>query len=121
MTLELKNEVFVQLLRQTAGKDEVSNMRAYQAMAVFQHVYSQSPDLLRATLTMLYWRLNESKLPKTERDYVLYLCSLLNRKVQKKVLVGYLPIRDQIVALICRRQITLPVYLPTGSSVVVRA
>jgi 16S rRNA G527 N7-methylase RsmG len=39
-TLELKNEVFVQLMRQANSNYELTAIRNYQAMAVFLHVYN---------------------------------------------------------------------------------
>jgi hypothetical protein len=42
------------------------------------------------------------------------------RKVKKKSVVGYLPISYQIMGLMCKRQISIPVYLPTGNSILIK-
>lgn len=45
---------------------------------------------------------------------------MLLRKIKKKVSVGYLPISYQIMGLMCKRQISIPVYLPTGNSILIK-
>lgn len=40
-------------------------------------------------------------------------------KLQKKIVVGYLPISYQVMGLMCKRQISVPVYLCSGTSILV--
>lgn len=42
------------------------------------------------------------------------------RKLDNPPVIGYMPIKYQIMALMCKRQISLPVYLPVGNSILVR-
>lgn len=38
------------------------------------------------------------------------------RKLEKNSEVGYMPIKYQIMALMCKRMISIPIYLSIGSS-----
>jgi hypothetical protein len=111
----------VQLIRQANSTYELSAIRNYQAMAVFLHVYNLSEDMLRATLNFYYWKLQNKKLGVSEHEYLRYIFSILLRKAKKKNSpIGYLPISYQIMGLMCKRQISIPVYLPTGNSILVK-
>lgn len=89
-------------------------------MAVFLHVYNPDKDLLWATLNMFYWKMQNKKLGSSEAEYLRYVFSIILQKVKKRSVIGYLPISYQIMGLMCKRQISIPVYLPTGNSILVR-
>lgn len=56
----------------------------------------------------------------SEREYLRYIFSFIMRKIRKKSAIGYLPISYQVMGLMCKRQISIPVYLPTGNSILVK-
>jgi hypothetical protein len=74
---------------------------------------------LKATLHIFYWKLSSGKVGKVESEYLVYVFNCLGRKVQKKIIVGYLPISFQVMGLLCKRQISVPLYLPSGTSILV--
>lgn len=89
-------------------------------MAAFLHVYSPADELLRATLNFYYWKLQGKKLGVSEGEYLRYIFSIISRKIKKRMTIGYLPISYQIMGLMCKRQISIPVYLPTGNSILIK-
>ena len=42
------------------------------------------------------------------------------RRIDNPPSIGYMPIKYQLMALMCKRQISVPVYLPVGNSILVR-
>ncbi len=42
------------------------------------------------------------------------------RKIESPPIIGYMPIKYQMMALMCKRQISIPVYLPIGNSILIR-
>jgi hypothetical protein len=42
------------------------------------------------------------------------------RKIENPPIIGYMPIKYQMMALMCKRQISIPVYLPVGNSILIR-
>lgn len=42
------------------------------------------------------------------------------RKIENPPIIGYMPIKYQMMALMCKRQISIPVYLPIGNSILIR-
>lgn len=42
------------------------------------------------------------------------------RKIENPPAIGYMPIKYQMMALMCKRQISIPVYLPIGNSILIR-
>lgn len=60
-TQELKNEVFLQLIKQTNSEHELAAIRVYQSMAVFLHIYIPDQDFVLAGLYIFYRRLQDNK------------------------------------------------------------
>ena len=58
---ELKNEVFLQLIKQSNNPQELASIRIYQSLAVFLHIYVPDQDFVYAGLFILYKRLQEQK------------------------------------------------------------
>lgn len=46
----------MQFIRQVCTDHELTAIRIYQTMAVFLHIYSPADDMLKATLSLLYWK-----------------------------------------------------------------
>lgn len=109
----------VQMVRQSNTSYELTAIRIYQLMVVFLHVFNPSTDSLKATLNLFYTKLNTNKLGNSERGYLTYLFSFAAKKLAKRAVVGYIPIEYQIMGLLCKRQISVPVYLSTGTSVLI--
>ena len=86
-------------------------------MAVYLHVYNPQVELLKATLHVFYWKLKGKEISKTERSYLTYLFSSIVTKVTKRIIIGYLPSSYQVMGLMCKRQISIPIYLPAGTSI----
>jgi len=42
------------------------------------------------------------------------------RRIDNPPSIGYMPIKYQLMALMCKRQISIPIYLPVGNSILVR-
>ncbi len=42
------------------------------------------------------------------------------RRIENPPIIGYMPIKYQMMALMCKRQISIPVYLPVGNSILIR-
>lgn len=42
------------------------------------------------------------------------------RRIDNPPMIGYMPIKYQMMALMCKRQISIPVYLPVGNSILIR-
>ena len=42
------------------------------------------------------------------------------RRIDNPPAISYMPIKYQLMALMCKRQISIPVYLPVGNSILVR-
>ena len=42
------------------------------------------------------------------------------RKIESPPVIGYMPIKYQMMALMCKRQISIPVYRPIGNSILIR-
>ena len=51
---------------------------------------------------------------------MLYVFSIIIQKLKKKTYIGYLPINYQIMGVMCKRQISIPVYLSIGNSIIIR-
>ncbi|CAM6000775.1 unnamed protein product [Sphagnum balticum] len=60
-TQELKNEIFLQLIKQSNTSHELSSVRIFQSLAVFLHIYTPDSDFLMAGLHIFFTRLNEEK------------------------------------------------------------
>ena len=42
------------------------------------------------------------------------------RMVEKPFTINYMPTKYQMMALMCKRQISVPIYLPVGNSILLR-
>ena len=107
------------MIRQSNTNYELSAIRVYQTLAVFLHVYNPETEILKATLHLFYWKIKGKKIGPTELEYLTYIFSCLTKKVQKRTVVGYLPISYQVMGLMCKRQISMPIYLSSGTSILV--
>ena len=117
---ELKNEVFLQLIKQTNTEHELAAIRVYQSMAVFLHIYAPDQDFLLAGLYTFYLRLKDNKNSEKEDEYLRYLFKKMLRRIDNPPTIGYMPIKYQMMALICKQQISIRVYLPVGNSILIR-
>jgi hypothetical protein len=117
---ELKNEVFLQLVKQSYTTHELAAIRIYQSLAVFLHIYIPDQDFLMAVLYLFNKKLHEGKSSEKEEDYLRYLFKKMIRKIENPPIIGYMPIKYQMMALMCKRQISIPVYLPIGNSILIR-
>lgn len=89
-------------------------------MAVFLHIYTPDSDFLLAGLNLYFQKLNEEKHSDKEGEYIRYLFKKMLRKIDNPPIIGYMPIKYQMMALMCKRQISVPIYLPIGNSVLIR-
>ena len=112
--------MFLQLVKQSNTQYELGSIRIYQSLAVFLHIYLPDADFLTAGLFVCYQRLHEGKNSDKQEEYLRYLFKKMLRKLESPPIIGYMPIKYQIMALMCKRQISLPVYLPVGNSILVR-
>ena len=118
-TQHLKNEVFLQLLKQSNNPQELAAIRIYQSMAVFLHIYVPDQDFVYAGLFIINKRIQELKFSDKEEDYLRYLFRKMLRRIDNPPAISYMPIKYQLMALMCKRQLSIPVYLPVGSSILV--
>ena len=109
----------IQFLRQSNTNYELSAVRIYQAIVVFIHAFNPTEQILKSFMHLFYWKLKDKKLGSCEKEYLHYLMGCLVKKINKKGKIGYLPIKYQIMALMCMRQISVPVFLSTGNSIFV--
>ena len=119
-TQHLKNEVFLQLLKQSNNPQELAAIRIYQSMAVFLHIYVPDQDFVYAGLFIINKRIQELKFSDKEEDYLRYLFRKMLRRIDNPPAISYMPIKYQLMALMCKRQISIPIYLPVGNSILVR-
>ena len=89
-------------------------------MAVYLHIYVPDQDFLMAVLFLFNKKLHEGKSSEKEEDYLRYLFKKMIRKIESPPVIGYMPIKYQMMALMCKRQISIPVYLPIGNSILIR-
>jgi hypothetical protein len=109
----------VQMVRQANTNFELSAIRVYQLMTVYLHVFTPQISVIKAVMHVFYWKLKGSKLGSTEHSYLIYLFSHMAKKIEKRTAIGYLPISYQVMGLMCKRQISIPVYLPAGTSILI--
>ena len=117
---ELKNEVFLQLIKQTNSIHEIASIHVYQSMAVFLHIYVPDQDFVLAGLYIFYRRLQDNKNSEKEDEYLRYLFKKMLKKIDNPPTIRCMPIKYQMMALMCKRQISIPVYLPVGNSILIR-
>lgn len=63
---ELKNQVFLQLIKQSNTSHELASIRIYQSMAVFLHIYIPDQDFIMAGLFLLHHKLQEQRSSEKE-------------------------------------------------------
>jgi hypothetical protein len=73
-----------------------------------------------AVLFLFNKKLSDGKCSEKEEDYLRYLFKKMIRKIENPPVIGYMPIKYQMMALMCKRQISIPVYLPIGNSILIR-
>lgn len=117
---EVKNEVFLQLIRQSNSDNELSSVRVIQTMAVFLHIYSPDNDFLMAGLNFFFKKLTENSFSEKQVEYINYVFKKIIRKMEHTTSICYMPIKYQMMALMCKRQISVPVYLSVGNSILIR-
>ncbi len=49
-----------------------------------------------------------------------YLCKKMIRKILKPYTVGYMPIKYQLMALMSKKQISIPIYFPIGNNITLK-
>lgn len=89
-------------------------------MAVYLHIYVPDQDFVYAGLYITYRRLQDQKYSEKEEEYLRYLFRKMLRRIDNPPSIGYMPIKYQLMALMCKRQISIPIYLPVGNSILVR-
>lgn len=89
-------------------------------MAVFLHIYIPEQDFIMAGLYLFYKKLQDNKNSEKEEEYLRYLFKKMLRRIENPPIIGYMPIKYQMMALMCKRQISIPVYLPVGNSILIR-
>ncbi len=114
---ELVHEVFVQILRQMRNSNELNCMRIYQTLAVYLHIFLIDKDYLLAAAYIIYEDLLKDIFYKKLTDMMNYCMKKLLRKIESAMQIYYFPVRYQLSALICKKQITVPLYLPIGDYV----
>ena len=63
---QLKNEVFLQLIKQSYTSHELAAIRIFQSLAVFLHIYIPDQDFLMAVLYLFNKRLHDGKSSEKE-------------------------------------------------------
>ena len=89
-------------------------------MAVYLHIYVPDQDFVYAGLFIINKRIQELKFSDKEEDYLRYLFRKMLRRIDNPPAISYMPIKYQLMALMCKRQISIPIYLPVGNSILVR-
>ena len=89
-------------------------------MAVFLHIYTPDNDFLMAGLNFYFKKLTEKGFSEKQTEYVNYVFKKIMRKVEFSNSISYMPIKYQMMALMCKRQISVPVYLSVGNSILIR-
>ena len=114
----LKNEVFTQFLKQQNTKSELSAIRIYQLMTIYLHVFKPEEPFL---LSALYSKMTSNH-NKKEAEYLQYMFPRLLKLIKPDFEhnVEYLPAQYQMMALMCKRQISMPIFFSVGNSVIVR-
>lgn len=74
-----------------------------------------------AALHLFFMKISQKKFHEKEEEFLRYLYKKIIRKIEKPHGVGYMPIKYQIMALMSKRQISIPIYLPIGSNILVKA
>lgn len=95
-------------------------MRTLQAASVFLHIFTPDRDFLLAGLRFFFDKLAEQRFSEKQNEYLKYIFRKMLRKIERQSTPAYMPIRYQLMALMCRRKITVPVYLSIGNSVLLR-
>lgn len=89
-------------------------------MAVFLHIYTPDSDFLMAGLNFFLKKLNDKNFSEKQTEYINYVFKKILRKLDYSTQINYMPIKYQMMALMCKRQISVPVYLSVGNSILIR-
>ena len=117
---ELKNEVLLQLIKQSNTEAELASVRILQTMSVFLHIYTPDSDFLLAALNFFFKKLAEDHYTEKQNEYIRYIYKKILRKMERTVSINYMPIKYQMMALMSKRKISVPVYLPVGNSMLAK-
>ena len=112
--------MLLQLLRQSNSTNELNSVRILQTLAVFLHIYTPDHDFLLAALHFFFKKLAEKSYTPKQSDYACYIFKKMIRKINHSTPISYMPIKYQMMALMCKRQISVPVYLAVGNSILIR-
>lgn len=89
-------------------------------MSVFLHIYTPDNDFLLAALNFFFKKLAENHYTEKQNEYVRYNFKKIIRKLERAVNINYMPIKYQMMALMSKRKISVPVYLPVGNSMLAK-
>lgn len=118
----LKNEIFTQFIKQQNTKSELSAIRIYQMMTIFLHVFCPEEQYILSALNIFYSKLTSPNHNKKEAEYLQYLFPRLIKILQPDFehSVSYLPAQYQMMALMCKRMISMPIFFSVGNSIITR-
>ncbi len=89
-------------------------------MSVFLHIYTPDEDFLYAGLSIYFKKLDSKKIIGKQQEFLKYLCKKMIRKILKPYKVGYMPIKYQLMALMSKKQISIPIYFPIGNNITLK-
>ena len=89
-------------------------------MSVFLHIYSPDNDFLYAALNFFFKKLAENNYTDKQNEYVRYVFKKIIRKIERSININYMPIKYQMMALMSKRKISVPVYLSVGNSMLAK-
>ena len=107
-------------IKQSNASYEVITIRVFQCLSVFIHIYCPDNDFLYAAMSIFFQKLGEQKITEKEEEYIRYFFKRMIRMIEHPSKIDYIPVKYQMMALMCRRQISHPVYLPVGASAIIR-
>ena len=91
-----------------------------QAMTVFLHIYTPDSEFLMSGLNFFFKKLSGNLYTEKQYEYVSYIFQKILRKINRPSNINYMPIKYQMMALMCKRMISIPVYLSVGNSILIR-
>lgn len=112
--------MLLQLVKQSNTESELASVRILQTMSVFLHIYSPDNDFLLATLNFYFKKLAENHYTQKQNEYARYVFKKIIRKLDRSTNINYMPIKYQLMALMSKRKISVPVYLPVGNSMLAK-
>ena len=95
------------MIKQSNTDLELPSVRILQTLAVYLHIFSPDKNFLIAGLNFFFKKLAEQKFSEKQNEYVRYVFKKILRKLQKPYIISYMPIKYQLMALMCKRKISL--------------